>query len=126
VFECQQLDQQGEIQEANECFADVLVDDPQNVEALAYRGWLLVRTAGSAQRIGADDEAAEILISAKASLDKAVEIDPTYPDARAFRVIVANGEGDTDGACAEYADFVALDPPPFMLDLVSSLGLSCD
>ncbi len=125
VFECQQLDQLGEIQEANECFSDVLVDDPQNVEALAYRGWLLVRTSGSAQRIGAEDEAAEILISAKASLDKAVEIDPNYPDARAFRVIVYNGEGDIDAACAEHAELIALDPPPFMLDLVSSLGLSC-
>lgn len=126
VFECQQLDQQGEIQAANECFADVLVNDPQNVEALAYRGWLLVRTSGSAQRIGADGEAAEILLSAKASLDRAVEIDPTYPDARAFRVIVYNAEGDGDAACDEYAELIALDPPPFMVDLVSSLGLSCE
>ncbi len=104
----------------------MLVDDPQNVEALAYRGWLLVRTAGSAQRIGADDEAAEILISAKASLDRAVDIDPTYPDARAFRVVVFNAEGDTAAACAEYAELVALDPPPFMLQLVESAdGFSC-
>ena len=125
VFVCQQLDQQGDIQDANACFADVLVDDPQNVEALAYRGWLLVRTSGSAQRIGAEDEAAEILISAKASLDKAVEIDPGYPDARAFRVIVYNGEGDSEAACSEYAELIALDPPPFMLDLVNSLDLSC-
>lgn len=126
VFECQQLDQQGEIQEANECFSDVLVDDPKNVEALAYRGWLLVRTAGSAQRIGADDEAAEILISAKAALDDAISIDPTYPDARAFRFIVYNAEGDLDAACAEYAALVALDPPPFMLQLVESAeGFAC-
>ncbi len=126
IFECQELDRLGEVQEANECFSDVLVDDPQNVEALAYRGWLLVRTAGSAQRIGADDEAAEILISAKASLDQAVDIDPTYPDARAFRVVVFNAEGDTEAACAEYAELVALDPPPFMLELVQSgQGFSC-
>lgn len=126
VFECQQLDQQGAIQEANECFSDVLVDDPRNVEALAYRGWLLVRTAGSAQRIGADDEAAEILLSAKASLDQAISIDPTYPDARAFRFIVYNAEGDLDNACADYEALVALDPPPFMLQLVESAeGFSC-
>jgi tetratricopeptide (TPR) repeat protein len=126
VFECQQLDQQGAIQEANECFSDVLVEDPRNVEALTYRGWLLVRTAGSAQRIGADDEAAEILISAKASLDEAIEIDPSYPDARAFRFIVYNAEGDVDAACAEYDALVALDPPPFMLQLVESAeGFAC-
>jgi tetratricopeptide (TPR) repeat protein len=126
VFECQQLDQQGAIQEANECFSDVLVTDPRNVEALAYRGWLLVRTAGSAQRIGADDEAAEILISAKASLDDAISIDPTYPDARAFRFIVYNAEGDVAAACAEYDALVALNPPPFMLQLVESAeGFAC-
>ena len=125
VFECQQLDQEGAIQEANECFSAVLADDPQNVEALTYRGWLLVRTAGSAQQIGADAEADEILISAKASLDRAVEIDPTYPDARAFRVIVYNAEGERAAACAEYDEFLALDPPEFMMSLVDGLELDC-
>lgn len=126
VFECQQLDQQGAIPEANECFLEVLADDPQNVEALAYRGWLLVRTAGSAQRIGADAEAEEILISAKASLARAIEVDPTYPDARAFRFVVYNAEGNIDAACAEYADLRALDPPPIMLQLVESAeGFAC-
>jgi len=126
VFECQQLDQQGQVQEANECFSDVLVDDPQNVEALAYRGWLLVRTSLSAARIGADDEAAELLIPARESLDRAVEINPAYPDARAFRVVLFNLEGETEAACAELEELVALDPPPFMLQLVESAeGLSC-
>lgn len=126
VFECQQLDQQGEIQEANECFAQVLALDPQNVEALAYRGWLLVRTSGSAQQLGADDEAAEILIAAKASLDRAVEVDPNYADARAFRVVVYNAEGDVEAACAEFEELLALDPPEFMVDLVQSApNFSC-
>lgn len=125
VFECQELDQQGAVQEANECFSDVLVLDPRNVEALAYRGWLLVRVSGSAQQLGETSQAEELLISAKASLDEAVEIDPSYPDARAFRVIVYNGEGDLDAACAELAELVALDPPPFMLELVAGLQLDC-
>lgn len=125
VFECQQLDQQGSVQEANECFSDVLVADPRNVEALAYRGWLLVRISGSAQQIGEDAQAAEILISAKASLDEAVEIDPTYPDARAFRVVVYNAEGDAEAACAERAELFALDPPEIMVELIGTLALSC-
>lgn len=125
VFECQQLDQEGSVQEANECFSDVLLVDPRNVEALAYRGWLLVRISGSAQQIGEDTQAAEILISAKASLDEAVEIDPAYPDARAFRVIVYNAEGNIEAACSELGELIALDPPPFMLELVGGLALSC-
>lgn len=125
VFECQQLDREGAVPEANECFSEVLVMDPRNVEALAYRGWLLVRVSGSAQEIGEDSQAAEILLSAKASLDEAVDIDPGYPDARAFRVIVYNAEGNTEAACAEFRELVALNPPEFMLSLVADLELSC-
>ena len=125
VFECQELDRQQQIQEANECFSEVLVADPRNVEALAYRGWLLVRVSGSAERLGEEAQAAEILVSAKASLDEAVSIDPRYADARAFRVIVYNAEGDLEAACAEFAELVDLDPPDIMLQLVSGLELSC-
>lgn len=121
ILECQQLDQQGSIPEANECFTSVLDQDPKNVEALAYKGWLLVRTSGSAQQLGADAEAAEILVTAKSLLEQAIEIDPSYPDARAFRVIVANAEGDIEAACADYEILVDLGPPPFMLDLVDSV-----
>ncbi len=125
VFECQELDQTGMIQEANECFSDVLVLDPRNVEALAYRGWLLVRISGSAQQIGEDAQAAEILLSAKASLDEAVEIDPGYPDARAFRTIVYNAEGNLEAACIEQAALIALEPPEIILQLISGLQLNC-
>ena len=121
ILDCQTLDQQGSISEANECYTSVLDEDPQNVEALTYKGWLLVRTAGSAQQIGADDEAAEILVTAKNLLDQAVAIDPDFADALAFRTIVFNAEGDTDAACAEYARFVDLDPPPFMRSLVDDV-----
>lgn len=125
VFECQQLDREGAVQEANECFSEVLVMDPRNVEALAYRGWLLVRVSGSAEQIGEEAQAAEILLSAKASLDEAVDIDPGYPDARAFRVIVYNAEGNTEAACAELAELVVLDPPDIVLGLLARLELTC-
>ena len=125
VFECQELDRQQLVQEANECFSEVLTADPRNVEALAYRGWLLVRVSGSAERLGEESQAAEILLSAKASLDEAVDIDPRYADARAFRVIVYNAEGDIEAACDELAELIALDPPDIMLNLVAGLDLTC-
>jgi len=125
VFECQELDRAGSAPEANECFTEVLDLDPRNVEALAYQGWLLVRISGSAQRLGEESQAAELLISAKASLDQAVEIDPTYPDARAFRVIVYDAEGDLEAACAEQAELFALDPPEIIGQLIGNLALAC-
>ncbi len=40
--------------------------------------------------------------------------------------MVFNAEGDTEAACAELAELIALDPPPFMLELVQTAdGLSC-
>ncbi len=119
-LDCQVLDQQQSIGEANECYTTLLQRDPANAEALAYKGWLLVRTSGSASQLGRDSEAAELLVTAKGLLDRAVEVDDSYPDARAFRIIVLNAEGDTDAACAEFDQMLALDPPPFMVELVTS------
>jgi tetratricopeptide (TPR) repeat protein len=121
-LECQFLDQSGAINEANECYTELLEVAPENVEALAYKGWLLERTAGSAEQLGADDEAAELRASARLLLEQAVAVDPGYPDARAFRVIISNSEGDREAACAEYQIFIDLDPPPFMQELVDQIA----
>ncbi len=123
-FECQMLDQQGSVSEANECYSAMLSVEPDNVEALAYKGWLLERTANSAADLGAEDEAATLRQTSQNLLDRAVAVNPDYADARAFRVIILNSRGDLEAACAEYTLFAALDPPPFMVDLVSSV-VSC-
>ena len=54
-----------------------------------------------------------------------MEIDPNYPDARAFRVIVYNAEGNVEAACSEQSALIALEPPDIILQLISGLGLTC-
>lgn len=126
VLECQNLGGAGQIQESLLCFDDILAVDPQNVEALTYKGWFLVLTAGSAQQAGQSDNAELLIDLANASLQTAVEIDPRYPDARAFRAVVFEREGKADSACQELQTLRELDPPPMMLNLTASVSERLD
>ena len=81
-----------------ECYEEILADAPDNVEALTYQGWALIRL----DRI---DEGA-------ANLERAVEIDPDYADARVFRAVVAKRGGDYELAAAEIDRFYRNDPSP--------------
>jgi len=80
-----------------------------NVEALAYRGWFL-RLDGATQ-------------DAQESVEEAVAVDPTYPDARVFAAVIAADVGDEAVARAHLEAFDALDAPPIMRDLVVQMGL---
>lgn len=123
TFECQQMGTGGDVVGALECFDEVLTSDPENVQALTYRGWFLVLAASSAaQTEGAGDQAVELMASAGTYLDRAVSIDPTFPDARAFRAVFYDRLGQSDLACAEVADLLALDPPPFFVNQTSALA----
>jgi tetratricopeptide (TPR) repeat protein len=95
------LDSQGKAAEALKLYDAVLREDPRNVEALAYRGWVL-------KRAGLADEAL-------ASLDRAVTIDPGYPDAHFFRgMVLYQDKGDPAAAVGEFDAFLAAGPPPEM------------
>lgn len=115
VFDCQELAAGGEIVEALRCFDDVLLEDPDNPEALAYRGWYVVLTAPSAEAAGEEAQAVQLLQTGLNYLDRSIEIDPTFPDPRAFRAVVYERLGDGAAACAEVATLIALDPPPFFV-----------
>ncbi len=125
-FECQGLasgngNGEADILGALECYDDVLTQDPDNLEALSYRGWLLVLTAQSAQQSSSDDQATELLESGLAYLDRAVTIDPTFIDARAFRASTYDRQGRADEACAEVAALLALDPPEFFVQQTTGI-----
>ncbi len=93
-----QLEGRGEALEALKLYDAVLREDPTNVEALTYRGWLL-RLAGLVDR-------------AQESLDKAVAIDPRYPDARFFRgMLLYQDRKDPAAAIPEFEAFLASNPP---------------
>jgi tetratricopeptide (TPR) repeat protein len=93
---------------ALELFDEVLTTDPDNVEALTYRGWTLALSGLTAEGL--------------TWLDRAVAADPGYPDARALRaVVLANGMNRPADALA---DLEALDPattPPDIAALIDPL-----
>lgn len=129
ILDCQELGTQGAegIQESLECFDAVLDQDPNNVEALSYRAWYVSIVAASADDQGITESAGELFIGAAEQLDRAIEIDPTYPDARVFRAVVADRLGDTSRACTELEALAELNAPPMMGQLTSSLDerLAC-
>ncbi len=115
VFDCQEVAAGGEIVEALRCFDEVLLEDPDNPEALSYRGWYVVLTAPSAEAAGEIEQSAQLLETGLTYLDRAVDIDPTFPDARAFRAVVYDRMGDGEAACIEVATLISLNPPPFFV-----------
>lgn len=92
-----------------ECFDGMLEDDPDDVEALTYRGWAHLR---------AEDAAA-----GRADLDRAVELDPTAADPHVFLAVAATDEGDFAAAASELQTFWANDPSEVAISVVQSEGL---
>jgi tetratricopeptide (TPR) repeat protein len=103
-----QLESQGEAAEALRIYDELLRADPRNVQALAYRGWLL-------KRAGLPDKAME-------SLDQAVAIDPRFPDAHFFRgMVLYQDRNDPAGAVTEFRLFMSNNPPQEMVPLVEDV-----
>ena len=107
LAEAGRLFQQGEALEAIKKYDEVLERDPDNREALAYRGWLLVQ--------------AGLLDEGLVFIDRAVEVDPGYADARFFRGFVLRRQGELDAALVELRAFLDNDPPPEMVPQVEQL-----
>lgn len=70
--------------QAIQLYTDVLKIEPDNVEALTYRSWLLTLSASGAS----DDVRDAAYATAIDDLLRAVELDPTYPDSQCFIGIV--------------------------------------
>ncbi len=103
-----QLDSEGKALDALKMYDAVLAEDPGNVHALAYKGWLL-------KRAGLADEAQE-------SLDKAVAIDPRFPDAHIFRgMLLFQDRDDPAGAVVEFRTFLDNNPPQEMVPAVQDV-----
>jgi tetratricopeptide (TPR) repeat protein len=95
----------GKVLEAVKIYDQVLKTDPKNVEALAYRGWL-VRLAGL-NDVGLTFE------------DRAVAADPSYPDAHFFRgMMLWKDKGRPADAVSEFRLFLANRPPQDMVPAV--------
>jgi tetratricopeptide (TPR) repeat protein len=103
-----QLESDGKAADALKIYDDMLKSDPRNVQALAYRGWLL-------KRAGLPD-------LALAALDQAVAIDPGYPDAHFFRgMVLYQDRTDPKGAVEEFRLFLSNNPPQEMVPAVEDV-----
>ena len=103
-----QLESEGKAADALKIYDQLLRTDPRNVQALAYRGWLL-------KRAGLPD-------LAMAALDQAVTIDPRYPDAHFFRgMVLYQDRKDPAGAVAEFRLFLSNNPPQEMVPMVEDV-----
>ena len=88
----------------------VLADDPSDTEALALRGWLLVRIPDR-----------ELVAAGIASLDAAVALDPGEFDPWVFRGYTARFiERDLSAAIGYYQAALERDPPPAMAAALES------
>ena len=104
--------------EALKLYDAVLKREPDNVEALTYRGWLLFQASPT-----------ELTDRALESLDRAVAVDPGFPDAHFFRGwVLRHGKRDAAAAVPEYRAFLATNPPPeFRQRVEQELNLAlCD
>ena len=84
----------------------VIAIDPTNAPAHAHSGRLLYIAAQAAP-----DQAPELVERARDRLDRAVELDPEYPDARYFRaILLANEYGDFARAQSDLQRYLILSP----------------
>jgi ElaB/YqjD/DUF883 family membrane-anchored ribosome-binding protein len=97
-------------------FDQVLKIDPENEEALTYKGWVLVTQALS------DGDKTKI-DQGRALLDQAIATTPDYPDAHVFRGILAYRiDNDAKRAVAQFDAFYALtNPPPQLAAMVAGV-----
>lgn len=101
----QELIAAGKPAEAVELYDEILAEDPDQPEALAYRGWIL--------------HLARLSDRALIYLDRAVAADPAYADAHFFRgMVLWKGKGDVAGAVTEFRLFLDNNPPPAIVPAV--------
>jgi len=112
-----------DVTSAIELYGRVLDTDPDNVEALTYRAWLIMISA----RQFDDDLRKQAYGSTIAALGRAIELDPTYPDAMCFLGIVVYRDGGDAASAREFLDrCLDRDPPSEVRGLVESLSKEVD
>ncbi len=104
---------------AIELYGRVLDTDPDNVEALTYRAWLVMLSA----RQFDESLRNQAFASTLTALGRAIELDPQYPDAMCFLGIVVYRDGGDARSAKEFVDrCLERDPPVEVRTLVESLA----
>ena len=110
-------------QAAIELYSQVLGLDPDNVEALTYRAWLLALIAR-----GAGSEIKQLaFLSASSDLERAIKIDANYPDAHCFLGIIRfRLAGDAIGSREQLTICESQNPPAEVKSFVESILAEVD
>jgi cytochrome c-type biogenesis protein CcmH len=104
---------------AIDLYGQVLETDPDNVEALTYRAWLIMLSA----RQFDDDLRSQAYASTITALGRAIELDPSYPDAMCFLGIVVFRDGGDAASATQFLDrCLANEPPAEVRGLVQGIA----
>ncbi len=100
-----------------QAFDAALKIDPTIAEAMAYSGWVLRIASLSAEGKDAND----LRAGAIRRIDEAIIADPTFPDAYAFKGVIAlRDQDDPKTALAAFKKLDGLKTPPFVQQLVGT------
>ncbi|WP_421120872.1 hypothetical protein ACE2AJ_06140 [Aquihabitans daechungensis] len=113
---------QSDPQEAADCFEAILEKDGQNVVALTWSAWLYSLISENVD--GVDKRTYQALAAVR--LDDAVESDPNYSYARAFRAIVAYRNGRFDDAATYLQEFQDNDPAADAAAIIDQMDLEAN
>jgi len=113
----------SDVKSAIDLYGRVLDTDPDNVEALTYRAWLIMLSA----RQFDESLRQQAYASTITALGRAIELDPAYPDAMCFLGIVVFRDGGDAASASEFLDkCIARNPPAEVRGLVESLREEVD
>jgi tetratricopeptide (TPR) repeat protein len=106
LAEAAELFNAGEVVEAAKAYDAVLAENPEDVAALTYKGWML-------RNVGVQGEEEELRTGGVELIERALEIDPTFAEAWFFRgIIFLRDENDPDKAVDALRLALANDPIP--------------
>ena len=108
---------------AIDLYSKILALNPDHVEALTYRSWLVALVARDAP----DDMRILAFAAATQGLDRAIGVEPDYPDAHCFLGIVRfRLAGDAAGAKEQLDICAAMNPPAEVMGFVDSIRAEVD
>jgi tetratricopeptide (TPR) repeat protein len=121
--QAQELFSQGKFDEAIELYDEVLATQPNNAEALTYRGWLTyLPTRGQ----DLTDDVLATRTSALESVEAGLAADPTNGSAKVFRVVILADVNRVDDARAALDALGPDDVPQFMAPQLDALRTRLD
>lgn len=120
---CAQLVSPNAPSESLECFQGILDEDPNNVVAITWSSWQL---SLAADKVSDPAESARLQATALAQLGRAVELQPGYSYARAFRAVVAYRSGAYEAAQRYLEEFRANDPDADSVAAIEEMGLEAN